>query len=357
MFIGKNLFFLLLYFLEYTWSLYVVFSFWAIIGTRILHPRFHARDEYFLFVGFRQCDFATLLHASSSNYWPTYFPCGFYRADKYFPFVGFRDWDFKEPVFPFTLLLGIYVEFLCCVFFFSAIIGTRISHPDSMQETNTSHLLASSSVISPLSYIPLPTIIGTLVFHAGSIVQTYTSNSLASGIGFSLLSYTPLPAITGTLIFHADSIEQTNTSHSLASSIGILSLSYTPLPAIIDTLISHAGSIVQTNTSHSLASGSVIAPLSYIRLPTIIGTLISHPDSMRETNTSYWLASGSVFWPLSNTPLQAIIGEFCVCKQTTLCLSHVISHGCLLRLVAVERNAFLLYFAPLKILFTNKEQS
>ena len=35
-----------------------------------------------------------------------------------------------------------------------------------------------------------------------------------------------------------------------------------------------------------------------------------------------------------------------VCKQKPLCLSYVISHGCLLRLVAIERNAFLLYFAP-----------
>ena len=55
-------------------------------------------------------------------------------------------------------------------------------------------------------------------------------------------------------------------------------------------------------------------------------------------------------------PVLCFIGEFCVCKQTPLCLSYVISHGCLLRLVAIERNAFLLYFAPLKILFPNIEK-
>ena len=45
-----------------------------------------------------------------------------------------------------------------------------------------------------------------------------------------------------------------------------------------------------------------------------------------------------------------------VCKQTPLRLSCVISHGCLLRLGLVKRNAFLPYFAPLKILFPNVEQ-
>ena len=39
--------------------------------------------------------------------------------------------------------------------------------------------------------------------------------------------------------------------------------------------------------------------------------------------------------------------------HTPLCLSYVISHRCLLKLVAVKRNAFLPYFAQLKILFPN----
>ena len=47
-----------------------------------------------------------------------------------------------------------------------------------------------------------------------------------------------------------------------------------------------------------------------------------------------------------------------VCKQTPLCLSYVMSHGCLLRLYLfdVKRNVFLAYFAPLKILFPNIEK-
>ena len=53
-----------------------------------------------------------------------------------------------------------------------------------------------------------------------------------------------------------------------------------------------------------------------------------------------------------NTP----IGAFGVCKQTPLCLSYVISHGCLLRPVGVKRNAFFLYFAPLKYIISKHRQ-
>ena len=50
-----------------------------------------------------------------------------------------------------------------------------------------------------------------------------------------------------------------------------------------------------------------------------------------------------------------IIGEFCVCKQTPLCLSYVISHGCLLRLVSIERNTFLLLLCTVKYIISKRK--